>query len=315
MVGVSRKMSVDPIGNIQSKRLVILGAGYVGSALAREALARGHAVTALTRNAETAQSLQQLGVKIVVADLARDTWHSAIGAADWVVNCVSSGRGGSAGYQHSYVDGLRSIQCWLQRIGKVDTLVYTSSTSVYPQIDGIVTEASNTATSTGNAALLLEAEKIVAEIGAMGLARAAVVLRLSGIYGPQRHHLLDQLRSSTEPIAGKGEHRLNLIHRDDIVSAIFAALAIGPIDANVSVVTANSLFNVTDDLPVRKSDLIEWLASEIGVAFPGFSGQPVPGRRVDPPDRTVSNAKIKKDLGWRPRFPDFKVGYRQILGA
>ena len=51
-------MSVDPIGNIQAKRLVILGAGYVGSAVAREALARGHIVTALTRNEEMARAIE-----------------------------------------------------------------------------------------------------------------------------------------------------------------------------------------------------------------------------------------------------------------
>jgi len=306
-------MSVDPIGNIQAKHLVILGAGYVGSAVACEALARGYAVTALTRNAERAQSLQQLCAQTVVADLAGDDWHREIGSADGVVNCVSSGGGGRAGYQHSYVDGLRSIQRWLQRIGKVDTLVYTSSTSVYPQTEGVVTESSSTAEAVGNAALLLQAEKIVAEIGAAGLARATVVLRLSGIYGPARHHLLDQLRASRESIAGKGEHRLNLIHRDDIVSAIFAILTADSLNAKAD--APNQTFNVTDDLPVRKSDLVKWLASEVGVPFPGFSGQPVPGRRADPPDRAVSNAKIKNDLGWRPRFPDFKAGYRQILGA
>jgi nucleoside-diphosphate-sugar epimerase len=87
------------------------------------------------------------------------------------------------------------------------------------------------------------------------------------------------------------------------------------LDSNSEFVAASKIFNVTDDLPVRKADLIAWLASELGVRFPGFSGQPVPGRRIDPPDRAVSNAKIKKDLGWRPRFPDYKAGYRQLLGA
>jgi len=305
-------MSVDPIGNIQAKRLVILGAGYVGSAVAREALARGHIVTALTRNEEMARAIETLGAKSVVADLANDGWHEAIPLANWVVNCVSSGGRGSVGYQHSYVDGMRSVQRWLSRIGKVDTLVYTSSTSVYPQADGVVTEASSTLPATAKSGLLLKAEEMVLGLGEAGLARATTVLRLSGIYGPGRHHLLDHLRISREPIAGLGEHRLNLIHRDDIVAAIFAALARSPEPDRGA---TREIFNVTDDVAARKSDVVEWLAETIGVPFPGFSGQPVPGRRADPLDRVVSNDKIKRGLGWWPRFPDFKAGYRQILGA
>ena len=304
-------MSAHPIGNNQTPRLVILGAGYIGSALARDARARGQPVVALTRNVGTAKELEALGVRTVVADLASEEWHSQVGATDWVVNCVSSGGGGRGGYQHSYVDGLHSIRRWLARSGKVETLVYTSSTSVYPQMTGTVTESSPT-NGGGNAALLVEAEEIVRAIAQEQLVESAVVLRLAGIYGPRRHHLLDYLQNSPGVlVGGKGEHRLNLIHRDDVVAAILAVLA----KSAEGEVSDFEIFNVTDDAPMPKSDVVNWIAQQIGVAAPGFSGVPVPGRRSDPPDRAVSNEKIKQRLGWRPRFPNFKAGYAQILGA
>jgi nucleoside-diphosphate-sugar epimerase len=75
------------------------------------------------------------------------------------------------------------------------------------------------------------------------------------------------------------------------------------------------VFNVVDDLPVRKAEVVAWLAERLGLPVPGFSGAAVPGRRPDPPDRAVSNAKIKEELGWFPRFGDFRAGYEAILGA
>ena len=58
--------------SLHGKRLVILGCGYVGTAVAREALGAGLKVEALTRNPGRAQELAALGVPTVVDDLAAD---------------------------------------------------------------------------------------------------------------------------------------------------------------------------------------------------------------------------------------------------
>ena len=72
----------------------------------RGALARGMRVTALTRNRKIAARLaEQDGVDVVCAELQTGDWHERIDPAqDLVVNCVSSGGGGVAGYQSSYLD-------------------------------------------------------------------------------------------------------------------------------------------------------------------------------------------------------------------
>lgn len=305
------QMSRDALGFFAEKRLVVFGAGYVGTAVVAEALRRGARVTALTRNPEKAARLAEAGARSVVADLADEAWHPEIEGADWVVNCVSSGGGGAAAYQRSYVEGMHSIAAWLRAAGGAQTFLYTSSTSVYPQSEGIVDEAVSTEAATGTGVILLKAEAGVKQAVEDRLCRRGRVLRLAGIYGPGRHHVLDQLRSGVRPLPGKGDHRLNLVYREDIVSAIFAAL----IAAEETAASAYEVFNVVDDRPVRKSELVEWLAARLGMVFPGFSGKAVPGRRADPPDRVVSNAKIRTQLGWTPRFADFRAGYEAILGA
>lgn len=301
-------LSPSPPGIAPAPRQVALfGAGYIGTALARVLLERGLQVVALTRNLERAAELSAVGARVVVADLASPAWHGEIGSVDGVVNCVSSGGGGPDGYRHSYVEGARSILQWLGRVKPPEALVYTSSTSVYPQHGGVVDEESPTDAATGNALFLLEAERLMAGAHARGLTRRACVLRLAGIYGPGRHHLLDQLRAGHGALPGRGDHRLNLAHRDDIVAALLLALEKGPEGATI--------LNVADDAPSPKAEVVAWLATRLGVPVPGFSGVGVPGRRAETPDRTVSNRRIKQVLGWRPRYPDFRAGYEAILGA
>lgn len=301
-------MSDVALGNFDGKRLVVFGAGYVGGALTEAALRRGMKVTALTRNPAKAETLRALGSDVVLADLTSFEWHENVARADYVVNCVSSGGGGAAAYEKSYVEGMRSVVAWLEKQQpRVDALLYTSSTSVYPQSGVVVDEDAPVDGASGTAAVLVRAEAEVRRAAETGACKRAIVLRLAGIYGPSRHHVLDQLRTGEGPIAGRGTHRLNLIHRDDIVSAILHALARAK--------GSYSLFNVVDDAPAPKEELVRWLAEQLGLPFPGFSGEPVAGRRPSPPDRSISNAKLKRELGWAPRFPNYRAGYASILGA
>ncbi len=290
--------------SLSGKRLVIFGCGYIGAATALEAAARGLQVTALTRNAAKALLLREEGIETVVADLASEVWHDQVaGGADFALNCVSSGGGGLDGYRHSYVEGMKSIIAWAQKRGAAGTLIYTSSTSVYPQGGGvIVDESAPTSGGTERGELLLEAETRLREsVGACG---RWFVLRLAGIYGPGRHALLDQVRAGE--VAGLGEHHLNVIHRADIVSAISACIA-------APAALRNEIFNLVDDGPARKQEVVAWLAGRLGRPVPRFTGEPAGSRRVVTPDRIIANAKCKAVLGWRPRFPTFREGYESLL--
>lgn len=286
--------------------LVIFGAGYVGAEVARQAVARGLRVTALTRNAEKARVLAEAGVAVIIDDLAADTWHARLPeGADFVLNCVSSGGGGPAGYRHSYVEGMNSVLAWASRV-PVGTLVYTSSTSVYPQDGGVrVDEDASVDVTRAEGSPLVEAEDTL--LAWNGGARR-FVLRLAGIYGPARHYLVDQLRDGSGEVAGRGDYRLNLIHRDDIAGAIRTAF-----DAPADV--TGGVFNVADDGAATKAEVAGFLAAKLGLPVPRFTGEPAQGRRRVTPDRVIANDKIKRVLGWRPRYPSFREGYAAILGA
>lgn len=296
----------DSLQKAGSRRLWVFGAGYVGSALCRRALAAGWEVRALTRNESTAALLKRDGVECVIADIASTQWHEKVGNwPDAVVNCVSSGGGGVDGYRRSYLEGSCSLAAWRAARGFTGVTIYTGSTSVYPQGEGqSLDELADTGLgATELAEILLQTERTLAD----GPGKT-FIFRLSGIYGPGRHHLLDALRAGETCLPGRGDFHLNLVHRDDIVKAIGCALG-----AESQV--AGGIFNITDDTPARKQEVVSWLAEKMGKPAPSFSGEPTSGRRRLVPDRIILNRKAKAILGWFPSFPSFREGYAAILGA
>jgi nucleoside-diphosphate-sugar epimerase len=295
--------------SLQGKSLVIFGCGYVGSALARAATAGGAKVTALTRNEGVAARLKSEVAEVVVADLGSDQWHARIPAGvDFAVNCVSAGGGGLEGYRRSYVDGMASVLRWAVAGPRpVGSLIYTSSTSVYPQGDGMkVGEDADTSESSAAGQILREAEELLLDSKA---ARRRFILRLAGIYGPGRHSLLDQIRAGATGVTG-GRHRLNLAHRDDIVTAILSCLSA---PGNVS----GGIFNVADGAPAPREEVVRWLAVRLGRPVPEFLPASGGARRggEPAPDRVIISAKLQDTLGWKPKYPDFRAGYEAILAG
>ena len=290
--------------------VMIFGCGYVGTALAEQLLAAGVRVGALTRNAEKAERLRALGLsEVVVAELDGSTWHAQV-SGDYVgvVNCVSSAGGGIDGYRKSYLEGQRSILNWARGRG-IQIYAYTSSTSVYPQDGGVrVDETADTTDAPPTGQVLCESEQLLAE--AAGELGAWTVLRLAGIYGPQRHYLLDLLRSGESVIPGVGDTLLNLIHRDDIVRALCAVLAQGQPETS-------GIYNVSDNQPPTKAELVAWLAEQLGQAEPVFDPERVSprlkrrGGRM--PSRHIVNRKFCETFGWEPLHGDFRAGYAGLL--
>jgi nucleoside-diphosphate-sugar epimerase len=292
------------MASLAGRHLVIFGCGYVGAAVARWAADAQLRVTALTRNAASAIVLREVGIDTIVADLAGHAWHDELPVApDFALNCVGSGGSGAEAYRRSYLEGMESISAWAAAHGGIQTLLYTSSTSVYPQGNGaVLDELAPVGASTDRTQVLIDTEARVRTGGAAW--RRWFVLRLAGIYGPGRHQLLEQVRGGE--VTGAGENHLNLIHRDDIVTAV-AACILAPES------TANEIFNVADDGRARKSDIVAWLAGQLERPVPRFTGAPAGGRRAVTPDRVISNEKLKATLGWRPRYPTFREGYANLL--
>src|SRR3954469_7357471 len=138
-------------------RALVIGCGYVGTPLAKRLVELGHEVWGVRRTAEAAAELEQFGIKPLAADITEPGALDALpGNFDWVVNLVSSDKGGPPEYRQVYVEGNRNIIEWAKQ-RPVKKLVYTSSTSVYAQNDGsAVKETSPTEPTTETSQVLVE---------------------------------------------------------------------------------------------------------------------------------------------------------------
>jgi nucleoside-diphosphate-sugar epimerase len=288
--------------------VIIFGCGYVGTALAQALIERGVRVGALTRNAERAESLRQAGVpEVVVADLDSTDWQHALKENyASVVNCVSSAGGGLDGYRKSYVAGQQRILDWAET-QQIRAYLYTSSTSVYAQDGGtVVDEEADTSRVPPTGQVLLESEQLVESHG--NRFDAWYVFRLAGIYGPDRHFLLNQLKEGRGSIPGRGDYHMNMIHRDDIVSALLAGL---------KGTAPSGVYNIADDEAAPKETVLHYLAGRLGRPMPEFDPSNIPprlkrrGGRM--PDRIVSNRKARAQLSWEPTYPSYKDGYASLL--
>jgi len=282
-------------------RVLIIGCGYVGLPLGAELAGQGHEVFGLRRSPATDGELRSAGIAPVLADITKPETLARVPAAyDWVVHCASSSGGGVEAYRQVYLEGMRNVLAWLSATPPLK-FVYTSSTGVYGQTDGsLVDEASATEPAVGTAKILVETERVLLA-AAREKAFPGVVLRLAGIYGPGRGYWLKQYLAGGARIEGDGGRVLNMVHRDDIVGALQAALKNG---------RPGEIYNVVDDEPVTQFGLFQWLAGCLGKPMPpSVPESPEPPRQRGATNKRVSNRKLKRELGYQFKYPTFREGF------
>ena len=269
-------------------RILITGCGYVGLPLGQALAAHGHTVHGVRRNPFTAE-----GITTHTADLtqpgALDTLPRDF---DWVINTVSSSRGGAEAHRAIFLDGTRNLLDWLDEMPA--RLIFTSSTSVYQQTDSQwVDEETQNAPATGTGATLTETEELF-----LNAAVPATILRVAGIYGPERGYLFRQFLKGEAVMTGP-DRWLNMIHRDDVISAILMAMEIEP-----------GIYNATDNEPVTQLAFFEWLAELTGRPLPPVGGAGSRKRAIT--NKRVRNAKLKA-TGWQLKYPTFREGFGTLL--
>ena len=280
-------------------RVLVIGCGYVGVPLGAELVRRGHEVWGLRRT-PTAE-LEAAKIIPLAADITRAEELARLPAGyDWVVNCVSAAGGGAEEYRRVYLQGTHNLIEWLAA-APPRKFVYTSSTSVYGQTDGsVVGEISPTEPVAGTGRILVETERVLLE-AARQRRVPAVILRLAGIYGPGRGYWFRRYAQGLATIEGRGERFLNMIHREDVIGAILAALERGK---------NGEVYNAVDDEPVSQLGFFEWLSARLGRELPAFvEERQGAGRKRGITNKRVSNRKLKEELNYQLKYPSFREGY------
>lgn len=286
-------------------KIAVLGCGYVGAEFARQARAAGHDVLGVVRSEASRDKLRAEGLAAEAFDLQTGDWSVLPARFDAVVYAASTGGGGPEAYALAYDVGVKRALAWAHAVG-AGSFIFTSSTGVYRQDDGGVVDEASPVGGAPTADAILGGERAVLASG-FGKAR---VLRFGGLYGPGRHHLVDQLRRGDNVIGGRVDHFINYLHRDDAASAILASIVGGPVGARV--------YNVGDGNPVTKEALARWIAQRLGGAEPIFDASAPAGPRVakggrTQPNRTVATGLIRAELAWNPRYSDVFAGLVELF--
>ena len=273
-------------------RVLIIGCGFVGRQTADLLHAAGHTVTGVTHSADSAARLTaETPWRAEACDIADGDavarLSSLLGMMDVVIHCASSGKGGAAAYAAVYVQGMRNLLTSFPSA----FVIFTSSTSVYPQTDGSeVDESSPTDPERDTGRLLLEAEQLA-------LSANGAVVRLAGIYGPGRSFVLKNLlegKAGIEVAADAPNGRLlNQIHRDDAASAL----------THLATLKLDGIFNGVDDGQMTQRECLERLSVLFSLA-PPEDRAPDPGRKRGWTHKRVSNAKLRGS-GWAPKYADY----------
>ncbi|MCG3175041.1 MAG: Protein YeeZ [Myxococcota bacterium] len=276
-----------------TRRLLIAGCGYVGGALARQALQQGWRVTALSRGLPDVPP----EAACLSADLTRPFDLPGAKPFEAAVYCAAAKNSSPEAYRAVYVEGLAHLLDALRSSGSAAArVIFTSSTSVYGQHQGEWVDESSPAEpeqSTGR--ILREAEEILLQRWSN-----RAILRLGGIYGPGRASLVESVRNGQ---AGRGPVRYtNRIHREDCAGACLHLLGLEHLQP---------VYNGVDHEPADRNEVLDWIAGRMGISLNPDTNC---GERNGRGHKRVRNQRLI-DSGYRFRYPTYREGYAGLIAA
>ena len=285
-----------------STPLVILGCGYIGSAVARAALAAGRPVRACRRSTGKIAELGAAGAQVKYLDASQPKQLTQV---------LASMHGGTALYSMPNPGGPPGhiMRAALQAAygGGISTFIYISSSGLYgdgPDDETWVDEETPVVHGDQSMAAVISDER---EINNCSFERVrTIILRLAPVYGPGKG-VRSRLKKGDYKLLDDGEHAISRIHIDDLVRIVFAAEEKAPDKAT---------YMVADDEPTTQLAYATWLTERMGLPLPPSRSRYEPGAsKVAFRNRRIKNTKLKTELGIELLYPTFREGEAAIEKA
>ncbi|WP_017346584.1 SDR family oxidoreductase [Pantoea sp. A4] len=201
------------------KKVAIIGLGWLGMPLAMALTARGWQVNGSKTTPDGVDAARRCGISAFQLELTPEMVCEAedldtLFSVDALVVTLPASRT-VAGGEH-YMQAVQNVVD-TALAHKVPRIVFTSSTSVYGSVAGVVKENSPLQGDTTAGKNLIELENWLHDLPGTQVD----IVRLAGLVGPKRH--------PGRFLAGKtdldaGSHVVNLVHLDDVVDAIMLLL-------------------------------------------------------------------------------------------
>ncbi len=294
------------------KVLVTGASGFLGGSLCTELAQRGHEPVAMVRRPGSGPA----GVAEVPGDLAdADSLRDALASAspEVVVHLAAeiASQRSAAKVREVNVEGTKRVIEAAEAAG-TRRLVFASTVVTGDAGGELLDETSTLPVQTAYGASKQEGERLVRDSGLED-----VVLRPSHVYGAGgwfEEEFVKRLRQSGRfAVIGRGDNWWDVVRDADVVQAFVLA---------VDKATPGSTFHVVDDEPIRFYDFIALTAEELGLGpprrVPAWVARLAAG--ADPVTAVTrsarsSNARIKQELGWAPRFATAEQGVPDAIAV
>ena len=281
-------------------RLFIFGLGFSARALIKEIAPRCAWIGATTRSQEKAQVMRTDGIIPFIFDGTQpgDGIAEALRDATHVLVSVAPTVDGDPVLMH-YGDILAAA--------RPDWIGYLSTVGVYGNHDGHWVDEDTPVKPVSQRSR----QRVAAEDAWMSLARehdlAVQIFRLSGIYGPGRNTFVNFEKGRARRLIKPGQV-FNRIHVADIAGALSAALNRAP---------QTRIYNVTDDEPAPPQDVVTYAAQLLNLPPPAeqdfATADLTPmARSFYGENKRVSNARVKSELGYEFRFPNYRIALETL---
>jgi dTDP-D-glucose 4,6-dehydratase len=187
-------------------------------------------------------------------------------------------------------------------------VAYLSTTGVYgDHAGGWVDEATPLAPSTERGHRRLQAETQWLDLQLThGL--PVHLFRLAGIYGPGRNQLESAMQGTARRVIKPGQV-FSRIHVADIAGILLASMA-KP--------NPGAAYNVADDHPAPPQEVVAFACEILGLPVPpeedfGSAILTPMARSFYAESKRVLNQRVKNELGYRLKYPDYREGLRDIF--
>ncbi|MEV0387769.1 NAD(P)-dependent oxidoreductase [Nonomuraea sp. NPDC050643] len=295
------------------------GAGVLGRRLVPRLVARGHQVTATTTGRAKLGLLEELGAEAVVMDGldARSVGEAVARARPDVIVHQMTAISGKPDIKHFdrwfattnrlRTEGTDHLLAAAQAMGGAHVVAQSYGAWNGIRSGGWVKTEQDPLdpTSTGKGAeAIRHLEDAVVKAG-------GAILRYGAFYGPgATDDQVELVRKRQYPVIGNGGGHSSWVHLDDAAAATVLAVEH----------QAKGVFNIVDDEPAAAREWLPYLAGCAGakppMRVPRWLALPLAGRTavtMMTEGRAFSNAKAKRELGWRLRYPSWRQGFKEEL--
>lgn len=239
------------------KKALIIGAGYVGTALAKHWKSKFNVECTTTKKERLPEIAPFCDAVRILQGNDLSTVQEAIADKDIIVICVAPKHslGDKMDYRSTYLETALTMQEALHQLKKEPHVIYTSSTGVYSKEGAeLLSETSLKYSENPNHQFLKAAEDAYLELSPQ---LPVTIFRLSQIIGPNPR----DFKSSVSRMSGKvfptsGLEYPNVIHVDDIVKAITYA-----IDNRLI-----GIYNLSQQLKISRKQIYSHLCQKLNLA-------------------------------------------------